>query len=340
MKLAELGEFDLIERIKKSYGSENGQIVRGIGDDAAALKVDTDSLVLTTTDMLLENVHFDLKYFSPYDLGKKAIAVNISDIAAMGGSPRWILTSIGLPEFVDDAFVEQFYKGMSCLFDRFGIKLIGGDTVASKGGVVINVQLIGTVKQKELILRRGARAGDQVFVTGTLGDSSAGLEILKKGLWGEKNRDEYEDIVSRHLTPSPRVDEARYLAAGEVVTSMIDISDGLIQDLNHICNESNVQGKVWIDEVPLSDSYKYVSKEMELSRHLSLCGGEDYELLFTVPPDKIGFVESFKEKFSCGVTCIGEIYQGNGVIVYDQHKVPVELDVCGYDHFKNWKWTC
>ncbi len=335
MKLAALGEFDLIERIKKSYGSEGGRIVRGMGDDAAALKVDTDSLVLTTTDMLLENVHFDLKYFSPYNLGKKAIAVNISDIAAMGGSPQWILTSLGLPESVDGSFVEQFYKGMSCLSDRFGIKLIGGDTVASKGGVVINVQLIGTVNQKELILRRGARAGDHVFVTGTLGDSSAGLEILKKGLWGEKKRDEYVDSVNRHLTPSPRVDEARYLAAGEVASSMIDISDGLVQDLNHICTESNVQGKLLIDDVPISDSYKYVCNEMGLNSHLSLCGGEDYELLFTVPPGKIGFVDSFREQFSCGVTRIGEICHGNGVSVYDEQNNPVELEVCGYDHFKN-----
>ena len=335
MKLAELGEFDLIERIKKSYGSENGQIVRGIGDDAAALKVDTDSLVLTTTDMLLENVHFDLKYFSAYDLGKKAIAVNISDIAAMGGSPRWVLTSIGLPESIDDAFVEQFYKGMSCLSDRFGIKLIGGDTVASRGGVVINVQLMGTVNQKELILRRGARAGDQVFVTGALGGSSAGLEILKKGLWGEKNRDAYEDSVTRHLTPSPRVDEARYLAASKVASSMIDISDGLIQDLDHICTESNVQGKLLMAAVPVSDSYQYICKEMGLNSHLPLCGGEDYELLFTVPPDRIGFVDSFRALFSCGVTRVGEICHGNGVSVYDEQNNPVELDVCGYDHFKS-----
>lgn len=333
MKLAALGEFNLIENIRKSYSLENHEIIRGIGDDAAALKVGTDSLVLTTTDMLLEDVHFDLNYFSPYDLGKKAMAVNLSDIAAMGGSPKWFLISLGLPGSVDDAFVEQFYLGMSHLADRFEVKLIGGDTVASPSGLVISVQLIGTVRQDEMLLRRGARPGDLIFVTGTLGDSSAGLEILKRGLSSEEKVDEYEYVAMRHLNPSPRVDEARYLAAGKIVTSMIDISDGLVQDLNHICDESNVRGKVWLNQVPLSDSYKYVSKEIGLDSYLPVCGGEDYELLFTVPGDRVGLLEGFKEAFSCGVTSIGEIIQGHGVRVHDENDAPVELGACGYDHF-------
>lgn len=335
VKISELGELGLIDRIRTLFDREADGVVKGIGDDAAVINTGNRNLTLITTDMLLEGVHFDLGYTSPHHLGEKALAVNISDIAAMGGIPRWALVSLGLPKDTEIGFVEAFYAGISDMAGRFGVTIIGGDTVASKENISINVVLLGEAAEDEVVFRSGAKVGDHIFVTGVLGDSAAGLELLKKGGASKKASDEYCSLINRHLTPTPRVKEARFLTGGSLVSSMIDISDGLIQDLKHICDESQVGAKVWLESVPLSDGYRRAGSVLGLDVTYPLAGGEDYELLFTVPVGKRGALDRMKALIGCNVTHIGDICEGHDVALYDSNDNIVVPGRYGYEHYKS-----
>lgn len=333
MNLGDLGEFGLIDRIAGFFDKDNSDISIGIGDDAAAIRKGDGILSLATSDMLLEDVHFDLNYTTPNQLGEKALAVNISDIAAMGGTPRFFLLSIALPKDTKIDFVENFSKGAALAARRFGITLIGGDTVASDEKILISVTLIGEVPEKEVLRRNGAKPGDQLFVTGTIGDSAAGLELLKKGINIDSSSLEEGELIKKHLIPSPRVDVARYISKNHLATSMIDISDGLLKDMGHICESSKVQGKVWLDRIPLSSSYIGVAKDFTLGMKTALAGGEDYELLFTIPMEKVEELDKLEKNFDCKLTHIGEVCPGDGVLLYDHENNIIDPGMTGYDHF-------
>jgi len=335
MKIDKIGELGLIDIIKKSLGAETKDIVRGIGDDAAALRVDNGNLLLLTTDMLIEGIHFDLSYCKPYDIGAKSLAVNISDVAAMGGFPTFYLLSIALPEDTDRFFFENLIKGFHDISDRFGIRLIGGDTIASDGNIVINVSLLGTVAPDEMICRNGAQKGDKVFVTGTIGDSAAGLAILKDKEHPEDLCKRYHSLIRRHLAPLPRVEAARLIAKLKIASSMIDVSDGLAIDLKRICDESNVCGRIRLQDVPLSRSYKAAKEEFALGLEHPLTGGEDYELLFTVPDSKLESLSGIMGSVDCDITQIGEICDGRGIELIDEFDRPIKLERLGYEHFKD-----
>ncbi|MEI7998775.1 MAG: thiamine-phosphate kinase [Candidatus Omnitrophota bacterium] len=253
MNISWVGEFGLIELIRKNLHS-HPKVIRGIGDDTAVLPLSKQKYQLFTTDMLAEDVHFTRR-MKPWDIGHKALACNISDIAAMGGLPTFAVVSLGVPKNLPVRFVEDLYKGMQSVAKEFEVSIVGGDTIGSDK-IVINVALLGEVEKKYLTTRDGAKSGDWIFVTGPLGGS------LKNG---------------RHLTFTPRVIQSRFLVQSFKPSAMMDISDGLAGDLNHILKASNVGAELWFDLIPRTKG---------CTLHQALTDGEDFELLFTLRPSK------------------------------------------------------
>ncbi len=341
MKLSELGEFGLIENIRKSAGRPSPSVIIGIGDDAAVLKVPSSSL-LATSDMLIERVHFDLRYTDFYSLGWKSAAANLSDIAAMGGRPRFCLTSIGIPNSISPKQIAEFYHGCNTLLQSCDAILVGGDTCSSRKDLVINVMIIGESVKNGVVTRAGAKPGDRIFVTGTLGDSSAGLEILKRKVRSRRSkggtipflfrnsRTAMSRLVERHLRPDPRVDWGMDLALSRCAHAMIDISDGLSSDLAHICEQSRVGALINAKKIPLSPWLCRTADKLDHPPiHYALSGGEDYELLLTVPTSRIRELQAL----GIPLTEIGEITRTRKILIVDSrgHKSP--LQPTGYNHF-------
>lgn len=331
MELTQLGEFALIDLIKKDtiYNKEN--IVIGIGDDAAVLIPNPQQLQLITTDMLVENVHFDLSTSSARQLGYKAIAVNISDIAAMGGLPKHVVISIALPKHLSVSFVLDLYEGMKEICQEFAVNIVGGDTVASPQGLVINVTVIGEVEPERLQRRSGANNGELIVVTGTLGDSGCGLDLLSQGVW--KDYAFYQPLVMRHLTPRPQVKAGSCLAAYGA-TSMNDISDGLASEANEIARASNVGMIIYEERIPLSP--EVVAAALKLGKagaHYALYGGEDYQLLFTISPEN--FEKISQTDLGVTLTAIGEVREeSHGVLLAAKDGTTSLLEPKGYNHFR------
>ncbi len=341
--LKDIGEFGLIRKISQRSKKRDSSVLVGIGDDAAVINVGVGLAptqkgqpqglpLLITTDSLVEDIHFRRSY-PPETIGWKALAVNISDIAAMGGVPEYYLLSLSIPERVSVEYVDRFYSGMAGAAGKYGLSLIGGDTTASPDRIYITITVIGKAGEN-VLLRKGARPGDAIFVTGTVGDSALGLKILeehtpplppltKGGMGGW--------LINRHLRPIPRVKEGAFLAKSGMVTSMIDISDGLLADMGHICEESRVGARIYAGKLPLSPGFRALSEEYG-GMEIALGGGEDYELLFTVRSEDI---ENFMSR-SEGIryTRIGEIIKGKEVHVIGtggERYVPTSG---GYEHFK------
>ena len=338
MKISDLGEFGLIGRIQKLAPRKSSSTLIGIGDDAAVLKLSASSTLLATTDLLLEGVHFDLSYTDFFSLGWKAAAVNLSDIAAMGGIPRFCLTALGIPTGVSVEQITEFYRGFTALLKSYRTTLVGGDTCSSRGGLFVGVTALGEIEPKRIITRAGARPGDRIFVTGTLGDSAAGLELLRKAEFGIRNKksasrnpkSEIQKLIARHLRPVPRVEWGRKLSLSGCASAMIDLSDGLSSDLFHICEQSGVGAEISADRIPLSDAlHKLTGKLAKPAVHYALSGGEDYELLFTVPPGKVKKLRSLK----LPLTEIGLITSGKTLSLVDNRGRKKPLLPTGYDHF-------
>ncbi len=342
MKLSTIGEFGLIHAIQQLSSGRSPDTLIGIGDDAAVLKIGSAKLLLATTDMLIEDVHFDLSYTDFYSLGWKSAAINLSDIAAMGGVPRFCLTSLALPARIPVRAVMDFYQGFNALLRIHKTILVGGDTCSSKGGLVISVTALGEAKKRTVISRTGAKRGDRIFVTGTLGDSGAGLELLKSGVRGQgsgvrgKNinselRTLNSELIMRHLRPVPRVEWGRRIALSGCASSMIDVSDGLSSDLSHLCEESGVGAVLLADKIPFSTALQRTADQLRKHpRHYALSGGEDYELLFTVPLARMKRLETLH----IPLTEIGTITTGKAMLLVNAAGRKSPLQPTGYDHFK------
>jgi thiamine-monophosphate kinase len=326
VNLKDIGEFGLIARIAERVSHRSGVEV-GIGDDAAVTRPTDGYLTLITTDMLVEGVHFDLSMCTPEALGRKSLSVNLSDIAAMGGESRFFLLSMAIPPSFPVAFLDGFTKGMLERADEFGVSLIGGDTCSSKGGLVLSITVVGEQRPERIIRRSGARPGDLIFVTGTLGDSALGLEMLKLG--------EPEGFAAeRHLDPLPRVREGLALAAALLPTAMIDVSDGLAADLGHILANSGVGAKLHVQKIPLSPFFRKKCLPLtDEALSLALAGGEDYELLFTVPPSRADEVYPLIATFGTEVTLIGEITAGSGLSLLSEEGREFTVAKKGFNHF-------
>jgi thiamine-monophosphate kinase len=345
--LGVLGEFGLIGRIRARVGRRSSGMRLGIGDDAAILEAPPGHEVLVTTDMLLEDVHFKRSWGCLRELGRKSLAVNVSDIAAMGGSPHYAFLGLGLPfQGVTLAEVDAILAGLEDEAGSAGVTLAGGDTCGSRSGLVLSVTLVGSVPVGHAIRRSGARPGDGIWVTGSLGGSSAGLLALERGLrpqaawpaeldrpsWlGPADEAALREGVAAHLTPTPR------LAVGQALrgcaTSMIDLSDGLASDIGHVCAESGVGAHVQADLVPLHPGARVAARWTGRNvLDLALRGGEDYELLFTCPADPCPRLAVAAPGLR--VTRIGEVADALPVPVLEWADGRSEVLAGGFDHLR------
>ena len=327
MKVWELGEFGLIELIAETVGkATRHDLILGIGDDTAAWRTDK-SIQLGTTDILIQNVHFTLDIATWKELGWKALAVNISDIAAMGGTPSFAMVSLGLPPEIEVDSVVELYRGMKEIASKFNVDIVGGN-ISKAPVVIIDVSLIG--KASDALLTRSAAApGDQIAVTGYLGLAAAGLKLLKSGRKLDSKTTAF--FREAHLRPRPRVAEGQILVQ-QGVRAAIDISDGLLSDLTHICKASRVGANLWINKLPIHALLRSAFKKEWL--RLALSGGEDYELLFTARSEVIA---RLKDIMSSHVAVIGEIVSDapGQVTLLDERGKVVKWDETGWDHFKS-----
>lgn len=322
-QLSEIGEFGLIERLRAKLG-EPGEGEVWIGDDTAVLRAPAGTL-LFTTDLLIEHVHFDTALTGPEDLGYKSIAVNVSDVAAMGGTPRRAVVGLGISPDVDLAWIEGLYEGMKDCCDEFDMAVVGGD-VSRSNQIVISVALLGNPAGRLFIQRSGARVGDAVCVTGSLGASAAGLRLMR-----QQNRDHLA-LLKAHLRPTPRVREAQILRK-HLPTAMIDISDGFSVDLGHICEASDVGVLVDSADLPLPDLSGVSLDESPLQ--LGLSGGEDYELCFTIPDERCeAAMAAVTEATGTLVTRVGEIVEASRgrILLVESGDTP--LGAPGWDHLR------
>ena len=335
MKLSDLGEFGLIEQIKKLVHQPNPELLVGIDDDAAAIKISDHQILLLSTDALVEGIHFDLSYFSFYQLGWRAMAVNLSDIAAMGGRPKFALVSLGLPPHLSVESVIEFYRGLKTLGDEFQTQIIGGDTTRSPDRVFISVAIVGEVAAEKLTRRSGAKIGDAIFVTGNLGGAAAGLKVLKSG--DIRLKEKFLVVAEKHLSSRPRVHEAQFLVEHFPIHAMIDISDGLASEVNHICRLGGVGAMIFENQIPIAAETGKVAKHFkEHALEYALYGGEDFELLFTAPAEiKKELPKKFYQKFGMPCSQIGLIRDASEGIKLEHADGSVSpLTRKGYDHFK------
>ncbi len=324
MRVGDLGEFGLIAAIRLRLGLEREGLVRGVGDDAAVYRARGGEYYGYTVAAMVEGVHFDPAYASWHSLGYKALAVNLSDLAAMGGgAPSYALVVLGLGAEVEVEAVEEMYRGLRDCGDQFGCAVVGGDVVTSPERMFVSVCLVGALQGESFLPRDGARPGQLVAVTGTLGDSSLGLRSLMSG----GGSDAY--CAARHLYPRPRLREGRKaLEAG--ASAAIDISDGLLRDLGHICEESGVGARVIMEDIPISEEARRVASAMgEDVLEAAVSGGEDYELIVVAEAETMeGLVEAG------AFTVIGATVSGKGVELVDRQGRRVDFGRCGYEHFK------
>jgi thiamine-monophosphate kinase len=346
VSLGDLGEFGLISRLTARADQGDG-VVTGIGDDAAVTAPTSGMQLLTSTDMLLEEVHFRRSWHDPYRLGRKSLAVNISDIAAMGGIPRWVLLSLAIPPDLPLEFLDQFSAGFLSIASEYGISLIGGDTCSSRSGLVISVTIMGEQYAEQILRRSGACAGDEIWVTGTLGDAALGLKLLEGDFYSDqppscteppecsRSEVEWRDLLlARLLAPTPRTAVGLALAASGLITAMIDVSDGVISDFGHIAEMSGIGGTFRLDALPFSDAFMAVTRSVSpFPYHLVLSGGEDYELCFTSPAiNREKIVNIMK---NCGVraTPVGIVTSSKDVMVVDADGNRYDATNCGFNHF-------
>jgi thiamine-monophosphate kinase len=327
MKLSQLGEFGLIDRIRRR--APQGRGVRlGIGDDAAWLVSPAPSL-LSTADLLLEGVHFNLKWTSLSDLGYKALAVNLSDIAAMGGAPAYAVVSLGIPTRFQTEDIDKFYAGMNRLARSCHVSLVGGDTCAAKS-LLISVSLLGYASHRP-IARRGAKIGDDIYVTGTLGDAALALQLLKRKSSALRHP-AAAFLLKRHHRPTARWRTGLLLARQKLAAAMIDISDGLLQDLGHICDASGIGAILWETNLPLSRAYHMLAGKA--GSRWALCGGEDYELLFCARRARRMAIQTLARRARVRITRIGCcVAKQQGVTVFDPIGNRLRQSMRGHDHF-------
>jgi thiamine-monophosphate kinase len=323
MRLNELGERRVISKIRRAFGQPRTDILIGIGDDAALVKAPRS--LLLTTDILVEDEDFRRAVHPPRLLGRKALNVNLSDIAAMGGRPLHALVGMAMPGDIEESWLRKFMAGFRSAAREAGVALVGGDLSRSEK-IMISVTVTGEAKSP--VTRSGARAGDGIFVSGTLGDAAQGFRFLEKGGLQERGRGA-GPLIRAFLDPTPRLELGALLGRRKLASSMIDISDGLSVDLVHICEESGIGAEVEASRIPISSALRRFSKD---PLALALNGGEDFELLFTVRPEKLAAVRKLPSRFK--VTMIGRVTAGKKTLLIGLDKKKRPLRAGGFEHFR------
>lgn len=325
-KIEQVGELGLIKKVRVMAGKTSSALV-GIGDDAAVFKTSTGQAVILTVDTFVENIHFDLAYFKFSQVGRRVAAATLSDLAAMGAKPLGVAVSLGVSPQLDLPDVEQIYKGILSVINRYQVELWGGDTTKSNQ-LFLSMMAVGEAQADQVALRKNVKPGDFIGVTGWLGASTAGLLVLKNQL----NKEKFKSLVQAHLMPLPRLAEGQALVSQEV-KAIEDISDGLASELHHLSEESKVKIVVEKKKLPLARSVRKVAKALNKnSFEIALYGGEDYELVFSVKPSLMEKVQEALAKIGTKVTVVGKAQKGRGVFLKENGNLwPIGL---GYDHFK------
>ena len=327
-----LSEHEIIRLVRERSHKKKNNLTKGIGDDCAVFGSTKKGLWLVTTDTLVDTIHFNRDFHPPHLLGRKCIAVNLSDIAAMGGIPRFVLVSVSLPSNIDTSWLTQWFDGVNEIIDEYDCCLIGGDTVQARE-LSITVTLLGEPGPGGTIFRSGACENDTVYVSGFLGDSATGLQLLQNQSVDPENK-KWAELIDIHLNPTPQVDVGLQLAQSGFVTSMQDISDGLATDLSHICHESNVGAVLTQNSLPqspnIAEAAKTVGKDV---LDLQLFSGEDYQLVFTVKQSRGHQVESMiSESLNQSIYAVGRITKGSGVFLEKNNGECVDISFKGYEH--------
>lgn len=332
-------EFSFIQQIRQRASNAAPNLIAGIGDDTAIWREQAGRERLITTDLLIENVHFKLDYTPLSCLGHKTLAVSLSDIAAMGGKPEFALLSLGIPKAqIANPTWQDFFAAYFVLAHQYGVTLIGGDTASSPNALVMDSIVVGSCEQGAAIRRSGAQVGDAIYVTGELGASATGLELLLRGeRYDEAAGDLRQGAIRAHLLPQPRLAFAQTLPG--LAHAMLDVSDGLAQDLTHICEESGVDAMVDFDAVPIAESVRLVQPTPEAAFSFAVSGGEDYELLLTANPVNNESLLKLAAECELRLTRIGEIIARNTKLNAPQLflRTATRVDllaVTGYDHFR------
>ena len=326
-----IDEISALRRIEEQFNKKTNGIELGIGDDAAAVNFTAGRIVLATTDSQVEDVHFVKSQISPQELARKAIAVSVSDVAAMGGVARYILSSVGFSESEDKNYLEELISGFTSSLEEFEVELVGGN-LSSSDKLFLDITVLGEVEPDLMVKRSGASPGERIFVSGTLGDSALGFEILQA-----QNKTNTNDfLINRHLNPSPRLALGRELALKTVATSMIDISDGLALDIERITVHQGLGGIIELQQLPISEQYnECVDKFSDDKYELALSGGEDYELLFTSPEDKRQDIKQISEDLKIQLTEIGYVTNSKSLDLVNIDGEKINLKQRGFVHFNN-----
>ncbi len=333
MGLKDIGEFGFIDRISPQCCINRERVYKAIGDDAAAFWSDPKRLTLVTTDLLVERVHFQRSAVSGFDLGYKALAVNLSDIAAMGGTAREAFVSIAIPEDCALEYLDAIYLGLRHLAGEFGVNILGGDTTASHQDLIINIALTGSVPEAEILCRDGARSGDLICSTGCLGDSRAGLHLILHGIL--RDTPELEKLYQEHVRPRPHLREGRFLARQGGVSAAIDVSDGLSSDLQHLIDSGRTGARLQADQLPVSPELEWFGRRFGCDPiEFALAGGEDYALLFTLGADRAERVQkAYQQEFGQGFSIFGEITE-SGEMELVSPSGTRSLRPSGWNHFQ------
>lgn len=342
MRVGEIGEFALIDRLHAllAGGTPRPDVVLGMGDDTAVLGV-ADPLLLATVDSQVDRVHFLGDVFTPEQVGRRALAVNLSDIAAMGGQPRYALVALLLPDATPLAWVEGVYRGLRQAAEEHGVAVVGGNVSRLPERCVLDVTLIGEVPRDQVVLRSGARAGDLVLVTGDLGAGAAGLRVASEwhtpgAVRASLSPADADALLLRYAEPTPRLREAAVIAASRHATAMLDLSDGLSSDIGHICQQSGVGVRLVAAALPvLAATQQAAQAAGTTALQLALMGGDDYELCLTAPPEAVpDLMARVQAQTGTALTVVGEILPaGAGRWLRLPDGQDVLLDAGGWQHF-------
>jgi thiamine-monophosphate kinase len=339
MLVEKLGEDNLIKSLAERFGGRHSRLLKGIGDDTSVSVQKGGSALLATTDILIENTHFRRGSGSPFLLGRKALSISLSDIAAMGGQPLFFLVSLSLTPGTPKKYIDELYRGMAEVSRESGCALAGGNTAKARSEMTISTTVIGEAPAERVVYRKGAASGDLVFITGTVGGSALGLKALTSHAGLPLKRVPWKNSVRRHLDPVPRLKAGQALAKARLATSMMDLSDGVALDLKRLCIESGKSAVIYLGALPVSDELKAYGEQTGKSPLLdfALTGGEDYELLFTSPEKNLRKISILSRKLNLPMTPVGRITGrrkgGQAVTVLDEDGKPMELKKLGFEHF-------